>query len=170
MPIYEPGDVVVVPFPFTDLPVTKRRPALVLSAAAFQKETGHAVCAMITTAQASAWPSDHAIGDLRAAGLTQACVVRMKLFTIDAALVLRRAGRLAAEDWRPVSDRVGRCCCATMARDDSRCYPVDKAIHNAIARNDSNDPPYSNVAASVWLRWINRFLSTASVANDCCAE
>ena len=50
MPTYSPGDVVVVPFPFSDREASKRRPALVCSATAFNDSSHHLVLAMITTA------------------------------------------------------------------------------------------------------------------------
>ena len=97
--IYEPFDVVVVPFPFTDKAASKRRPALVLSALkAFNQPSGHLVLAMITGAKHSAWPLDIAIRDLESAGLPNDSVIRMKLFTLDARFVERRAGRLATTD------------------------------------------------------------------------
>jgi mRNA interferase MazF len=50
-------DVVVVPFPFTDRPVTKKRPALVISdAGSFGDRIGHAVLAMIISAKNTPWP------------------------------------------------------------------------------------------------------------------
>ena len=92
-------DVVVVPFPFTDRAAAKRRPALVLSHAdAFDRVAGHSVMAMITSADHAAWPLDVPVGDLASAGLPSPSTVRMKLFTLDHRLVLRRAGRLAASD------------------------------------------------------------------------
>lgn len=97
-------DVIIVPFPFTDRATTKRRPALVLSNAAFNTATGHIIAAMITSAKQSAWDSDVAITDLAAAGLAVPCVVRMKLFTLEAGLVLRRAGQLAAADAKRVRE------------------------------------------------------------------
>ncbi len=94
-------DVVVVPFPFTDRDTAKRRPALVLSSKAnFNAEIGHSVLAMITSSKDSrdTWPLDAPITDLNAAGLPAPSVARMKLFTLDHRLILRRAGRLAASD------------------------------------------------------------------------
>ncbi len=91
-------DIVVVPFPFTDRATTKRRPALVLSNAQFNQQAQHAVMAMITSADQFAWLGDCPIHDLTAAGLTTACLVRLKLFTLDERLVIRRAGALAAAD------------------------------------------------------------------------
>lgn len=93
-----PFDVVVVPFPFTDRNATKRRPAMVLSSSAFNQKAEHSVMAMITSAGQSSWPGDHFIQDLDAAGLPSECVVRLKLFTLDHRLVIRKAGTLGAVD------------------------------------------------------------------------
>jgi mRNA interferase MazF len=96
-------DVVVVPFPFTDKAAAKRRPALVISdAKAFNRPAGHSVMAMITSAGNEPWPLDTPITDLKSAGLPSPSVVRMKLFTLDHRLVLRKAGKLAASDVRAV--------------------------------------------------------------------
>ena len=52
---------------------------------------------MITSA-AGEWPSDVAIRDWQEAGLSVACKVRLKLFTLDAAVILRTAGTLSERD------------------------------------------------------------------------
>ena len=102
--ICEAFDVVVVPFPFTDRATRKRRPALVLSdRAAFNARIGHAVLAMITSATHSYWPLDVRVTDLKAAGLPSTSVVRMKLFTLDQQLIVRKAGSLAAKDRQAVA-------------------------------------------------------------------
>ena len=92
------GDVVVVPFPFVDSPASKRRPSAILSARSFNDANGHSLCAMITTAAASRWPSDHSISDLKSAGLPRPCVLRWKLFTLPNDLILKKAGVLAKAD------------------------------------------------------------------------
>ena len=91
-------DIVVLPFPFTDRAASKRRPALVLSNGLFNQQAQHAVMAMITSAEQFAWPGDCAINDLTTAGLTTACLIRLKLFTLDERLVIRKAGELVAAD------------------------------------------------------------------------
>lgn len=96
---YEAFDVVVVPFPFTDRTSTKRRPALVLSNAEnFNREVGQSVLAMITSAKNSDWPLDIEIEDLDSAGLPSSSIVRMKLFTLDECLVIRKVGTLVKRD------------------------------------------------------------------------
>ena len=95
--IFERGDIVVVPFPFTDSAAQKVRPALVLSRAGIYSQTGQIICAMVTGAKKSVWPLDTRIEKWREAGLTIPSVVRMKLFTIDINLVARKAGSLDGE-------------------------------------------------------------------------
>ena len=90
-------DIVVVPFPFSDRAAEKRRPALVLSGTAFN-EAGHTVLAMITTAGHHPWPGDCNIEDLADAGLPLPCIVRLKLFTLDDRVILRRLGQLSGAD------------------------------------------------------------------------
>lgn len=98
---YDAYEVVVVPFPFTDRAAVKNRPALVISSAmTFGSRAGHSVMAMITSDKGAParWPLDVEIRDLAAAGLSAASLVRMKLFTLDHRLILRRAGRLSTAD------------------------------------------------------------------------
>lgn len=102
-------DVVVTPFPFADRGVQRKRPALVLSSLEdFGSATGVAIIAMITTGRASQWPFDVPIGDLEAAGLRHACVVRMKLATVSFARIGPKIGRLAERDARAVAESLGR--------------------------------------------------------------
>ena len=101
--IFERFDVVVVPLPFTDREAEKRRPALVISDARhFNARTGHSVMAMITSASHAGWPLDVIIEDLDVAGLQVPSLVRMKLFTLDHRLIIRRAGHLSAGDAKSV--------------------------------------------------------------------
>ena len=92
------GDVAVVPFPFTDLPVTKYRPALVLSRLAFNETNGSTMLAMITSAKESTWPSDLLIADGAEAGLHRESMVRWKIFTLTNELVERTVGKLGRTD------------------------------------------------------------------------
>jgi mRNA interferase MazF len=106
---FEQWQVVVVPFPFTDRPVRRRRPALVVSRSeALGNRIGHSVLAMITSAGHSRWPLDVPVSDLGRAGLPSPSVVRMKLFTLDDRLVERAVGRLCKGDTESVVTALGR--------------------------------------------------------------
>ena len=91
-------DVVAVPFPFTDRPAVKRRPALVVSTKEFNAANDHSVMAMITTAMLDRWPSDHALEKPLESGLKHACYVRWKIFTLANSMIVKKIGGLADED------------------------------------------------------------------------
>ncbi len=99
----KPFDVVIVPFPFTDRRASKRRPALGLSSEAFSVASGHTVLAMITSADNPSWPID-----AESAGLKSPSKVRMKLFTLDNRLILRKAGSLSAKDRRSIATAIDK--------------------------------------------------------------
>jgi mRNA interferase MazF len=99
--ICKPFEVAIVPFPFTNSAQQKRRPALVLSAADFNRVNGHALLAMITSAENAPWAGDVVV-DAAAAGLSAPSKVRIKLFTLDLRLVLRVVGMIAPGDQRRV--------------------------------------------------------------------
>ena len=103
----EQWDIVLVPFPFSDQPGQKRRPALTVSQVAFNRD-GATIFAMITTAGHRPWPGDSAITDLSTAGLTAPCLVRLKLFTLDNRLILKTIGRLGEVDRAEVSGQLRR--------------------------------------------------------------
>lgn len=105
---YNALDVVVVPFPFTDRRDSKRRPAVVVSAARFNASHTRKVLAMITSTDAR-WSSDLALQDWQHAGLSVPCWVRFKLFTLDDDLIMSKAGALSRRDGRAVKECLRQC-------------------------------------------------------------
>ncbi len=99
-------DVVIVPFPYADRLVEKRRPALVISGAKLAPYNVVWV-AMITSAENDPWPCDVAIADIKRAGLPAPSVVRTaKIACIDPARIERRAGRLDKTAAKAVTQRL----------------------------------------------------------------
>jgi mRNA interferase MazF len=94
-------EIVVVPFPFTQRPSVKRRPALALSSVEFNEGSGNTLFAMITSSENDLWPLDFAL-DYEAAGLSRSCVVRFKLFTLDNRVIIKRIGELREADRRTI--------------------------------------------------------------------
>lgn len=88
------GEVVVVPFPFSDLSAAKRRPALVVAAL-----TGDDVilCQITSQAISDSYAIPVAANDFTVGGLHQDSNVRPnRLFTADSNIVLYAAGKLTA--------------------------------------------------------------------------
>lgn len=93
-PSYVAGDVVVVPFPYSDRFAEKRRPALVVSSPSVACN-GYLWVVMITSARNSAMPHDLPILDLNRAGLSSQSIVRpIKIACVEPARIIRRAGNL----------------------------------------------------------------------------
>jgi len=92
-----PGDIVLVPFPFSEGKGHKWRPALVISTPVFHKKYGMCWAAMITSADNPPWPKDIAISPLKNTGLTAPSVIRpakIASLQIDKA---RKIGKVAPE-------------------------------------------------------------------------
>jgi mRNA interferase MazF len=106
MVICDQWDVVAVPFPFIERPATRRRPALIVSGRRFNAGNDRSILAMVTTARHSAWPSDHRIDDLAAAGLPVVSVVRWKVFTLPNEIIERKLGALGANDRIAIGDAI----------------------------------------------------------------
>jgi mRNA interferase MazF len=92
----EAWEIVAVPFPFTDRVAQKKRPAVIISRKDFNQH-GQTVLGMITSSSMR-WPSDCSLRDLASAGLSTPCVVRLKIFTLDNRLIIKRIGKLGGED------------------------------------------------------------------------
>ncbi len=95
--MYRKGDVVLVPFPFSDLSSSKTRPAVVVSVSELEETTGNFIAAMITSIKHET-PYDYEIKDWKAANLLSPSWVRMKLVSLEPSLVRYRPGRLKQTD------------------------------------------------------------------------
>lgn len=98
------GDVVVIPFPFSDLSGSKRRPALVIA------DWGGAdvmLCQITSQTKADGLEIPLVQGDFETGGLPIASNIRPnKIFTADRRIVLRIAGRLNAMKHARVAEAI----------------------------------------------------------------
>jgi mRNA interferase MazF len=108
MPSFRQGEVVKVPFPYTDRATRQRRPALVVSTGGIEAAHGLLWVAMITSAENRGWPKDVPIADLALAGLPAPSIIRpAKIATIEARDA-EPIGTVPAEVVAAVLDRIGR--------------------------------------------------------------
>lgn len=96
---YALWDIVAVPFPYTDRPSEKRRPALVVSLPALERDHALTWLLMITSRDNRGWKSDVEVSDYAKAGLPAPSIVRAaKIATVDTSRIVRRIGRLNSAD------------------------------------------------------------------------
>jgi len=107
MATFSQGDVVKVPFPYTDRSTRQSRPALVVSSARRQDAHSLLWVVMIASAVNRGWPGDVPITALARAGLPVASVIRpAKIATIDA-MDATKLGSISQTQLRIVTDTIG---------------------------------------------------------------
>jgi mRNA interferase MazF len=94
------GDVVVAPFPFSDLSATKKRPALVVAALAGDDVI---LCQITSQAVADSYAVPLVDRDFTSGGLRQASSIRPnRLFTAESSIILYRAGAISTAKMQEV--------------------------------------------------------------------
>ena len=111
-PRFQPWDVVLVPFPYTERNYTKVRPALVVSTDTLSTKTGKYFLVMITSAQHTRTYGDVLISGLKLAGLPGESIARpSKIATFEESSFVRRIGALAAKDRKNISAQLRELLC-----------------------------------------------------------
>jgi mRNA interferase MazF len=99
MPAYAFGDIVLVPFPFTDQSTTKRRPAVVVSSQAYNRERPDLILMAVTSQlRPAAGIGEVTAREWQAAGLLKPSAIKPVITTVGRGLVIRRLGRLSDPD------------------------------------------------------------------------
>ncbi len=102
------GDVVLVPFPFTDQSGTKKRPAVVVSSNLYNANRRDIVIMAITSQIRQPLAFGEAIvTDWQAGGLIKASVLKPVFTTIEQGLVIRTLGALSVVDINTLGEVLG---------------------------------------------------------------
>lgn len=99
MTAYNFGDVILVPFPFTDQSQNKQRPAVIVSNSRYHAERPDLVL-MAITSQVRSTPAfgETLLQNWQAAGLLKPSIIKPVLTTLDQRLVRKLLGRLGESD------------------------------------------------------------------------
>ena len=103
------GEVVLVPFPFTDQSGVKKRPAVVVSSSAYNVNRRDLII-MAITSQVRTPPGfgEATVADWQAAGLIKPSVLKPVFTTIAQGLVVRTMGTLSTSDLRTLRETVAQ--------------------------------------------------------------
>jgi mRNA interferase MazF len=106
---FEQGDVVRVPFPYTDRETRQHRPALVVSRGGIGDRASLLWVVMITSASNRGWPGDVSlVAGYGETGLPVPSLIRTtKIATIDA-VHAERIGRVSPGVWAEVAAALGK--------------------------------------------------------------
>ncbi len=96
---YAFGDVILVPFPFTDQSATKQRPAVVVSSSRYNAERPDLILLAITSqVRASLAFGEALVADWQTSGLIKPSVFKPLITTLEQVLVIKRLGNLSTND------------------------------------------------------------------------
>lgn len=96
---FEFGDVVLVPFPFTNQTASKKRPAIVISCRAYNTAKPDVVVMAVTSQlRASATLGEAWVQEWKAAGLLKPSAIKPVFATLEQSLVIRQLGTLHTAD------------------------------------------------------------------------
>ena len=99
MTTYNFGDILLVPFPFTDQTYRKKRPAVIISSKIYnQQKLDLIIMAMTSQISSSTSFGELQIIDFAAAGLIKPSVIKPVISTIEKSLVIRKLGQLQDSD------------------------------------------------------------------------
>jgi len=99
MTVYEKGDVVLVPFPFSNRTTAKKRPAVIISSNAYNEISADIIIMAITSQTAKTTGTvECLIQDWQNAGLLKPSAIKAAISTIEQALVLKKLGKLSRQD------------------------------------------------------------------------
>jgi len=96
---YGRGDVILVPFPFSDQSAAKKRPAIVISSDAYNNVSQDIVVIAVTgQIRGHIGVGEFLIGDWQSAGLLRPSAAKSAISTIEQRLVLKILGKLSSKD------------------------------------------------------------------------
>jgi mRNA interferase MazF len=99
MMTYKFGDVILVPFPFTDGSSSKKRPAIVISSDSYDRSKPDVILIAVTSQVNTDLQFGEAlVNDWSAAGLLKPSVIKPVIATVEKNLVIRKLGKLEALD------------------------------------------------------------------------
>jgi mRNA interferase MazF len=105
MTSYKFADVVLVPFPFTDQTTSKKRPAVVVSSDAYNRQHSDIIIMAITSQiQVVLALGEVIINEWREAGLIKPSIIKPILATVEKRLVIRKLGELKEVDRQAVKN------------------------------------------------------------------
>ena len=138
---YKRGDVVLVPFPFTDLTTTKKRPALVISADHYNRSQVNLIVAAISSQVTKSEVGDCLIQHWQAAGLLKPSQVKATISTIEQNMVMRKLGTLNLNDLKAVEQSLADVLGFVL----SHVKPTDSAPSaKDLIRTKASPPPESS--------------------------
>ncbi|MBO9684147.1 MAG: type II toxin-antitoxin system PemK/MazF family toxin [Flavisolibacter sp.] len=106
--MYKQREIVLVPFPFSDLSSSKKRPVLILSNSAYNNKFSDVLVCVITS---NLFQDDYSVSlnndDLEVGILPEQSIIKChKLFTIEQSQIIKRFSMISGQKFEEVCKRI----------------------------------------------------------------
>lgn len=129
------GDVVLIPFPYSDLSATKTRPTIVVSNPEYHSARRELLLAYLTSQISQLHPTlDYLLADWQSAGLLKPTLMRPRVAVVQETLAQHHVGALSTRDLAEVDRRLRR----AMSLNET-------ALGDALAETDLTRQPTGSV-------------------------
>jgi mRNA interferase MazF len=107
---YKPGDIILIPFPFTDFSTFKQRPAVVISSSSFSRGSSDIIIVAISSnleKKKSKYEYRLSVNEQKSSGLPKPSVIKLgKIITIDKRLIRKQIGYLPQKITKDIIDKI----------------------------------------------------------------
>lgn len=105
---YSFGDVLLVPFPFTDQSTVKKRPAIVISSTLYNERHIDIILIAVTSqTRATSYSDNLAVQNWQQAGLLKPSVIKPIVMTVQSSLILRKLGTITRPEQQALQQLIG---------------------------------------------------------------
>jgi len=99
-------DIVLVPFPFTNLRSIKKRPALIISPHHYNNGPDIVILFITSNVKSYGRTGDTIIQKWKESGLPKPSMTRMKFATIEKSIIIKKIGRITSIDRETIQNKL----------------------------------------------------------------
>jgi mRNA interferase MazF len=103
---YQRGDVVLIPFPYSDLSAIKTRPALIASIESFNVKGEILAVYLTSQSPIQSADSEYVLQDWQAAGLLKPSTLKCRIAVLSDSLVQLKVGTISQRDMLEIGKRL----------------------------------------------------------------
>lgn len=106
---YQFGDIVLVPFPFTDQSTTKQRPGVIVSSSAYNRIRRDVILMAVTSqVRGGGAFGETIVQDWQAAKLLKPSAIKPIFTTLEQGLVIKSLGKLSQRDALALKEQIAK--------------------------------------------------------------
>ncbi len=105
MTAYKRGEIILVPFPFSNQSAIKKRPAVIVSSNKYNKLSSDVIIMAITSQIQHIYDiGERRLKDWQTAGLLKPSAIKSAISTLEQKLIIKKLGSLSSDDLKAMNN------------------------------------------------------------------